>query len=69
MVSNKGFYLDADGKYKDIEDDEEITTLELEHSVYGLIKYLVYDEINHAVNWTPTDEYPLLPIDWEEEIV
>lgn len=68
MVTGKGFYLDIDGKYKDVEDNEEIAILELEHSVYGLIKYVIYGDVNHAVNWTPTEEYPQLPDDWVEEI-
>ena len=64
----KGFYLDIDNLYKDLEDNEEIPIVEFEHSVYGLIKYVVYDGVNHAVNWTPTKEYPQLPSDWVEEI-
>jgi len=67
-MSTKGFYLDIDGLYKDIEDNETIDIIELEHTDYGLIKYLVYNNINHAVNWTPTEDYPQLPDDWEEEI-
>ena len=69
MVTGKGFYLDTDGKYKDVEDNEEIITLDIEHSVCGLIKYVVYDDVNHAVNWIPTEEYSQLPDDWVEEIV
>ena len=68
-MSTKGFYLDIDGLYKDIEDNEVIDIVELEHSDYGLIKYVVYNNINHAVNWTPTEDYPQLPDDWEEGIV
>lgn len=69
MVTGKGFYLDIDGKYKDVEDDEEITVLELEHSTYGLIKYVVYDGVNHAVNRPLTGEHSVWQDDWEEEIV
>ncbi|MHA1136505.1 MAG: hypothetical protein ACTSSE_08465 [Candidatus Thorarchaeota archaeon] len=68
MVTGKGFYLDVDGIYKDVDDNEEIAIVELEHSVYGLIKYVVYDDMNHVVNWTLTEEYPKLPDDWMEEI-
>ena len=69
VVSSKGFYLDIDGKYKDIDDDEEITTQELEHSEYGLVKYVVYDDVTHAVNWNSTEEFSTLPEDWVGEIV
>ena len=68
MTTGKGFYLDIDKKYKDIEDNEEIVIEVLEHTVYGLIKYVVYDSVNHAVNWISTEEYPELPDDWVEEI-
>ena len=68
-MSKKGFYLDIDGLYKDVDDNDVIDIIELEHSVYGIIKYVVYNNINHAVNWTPSEELKLLPDDWVEEIV
>lgn len=63
-----GFFLDVDSKYKDIESGEELEVKEFQHSEYGLIKYLFHNGINHAVNWTPTEELQMLPEDWVEEI-
>lgn len=68
MVSGNGFYLDIDGKYKDIEDGEEIQIIELNHSEYGLIYYIVYNENNHIVNWVQTKEYIEIPPNWIDEI-
>jgi len=68
---SKGIYLDAtDGKLKDISTDEELPMHELEHSEYGLIKYVEYQGVN-VVYWTDYQENELvmpLPSDWEDEI-
>ena len=69
MVTGKGFYLDIDGKYKDVGDNKNVAIKTLQHSVYGSIKYVVYSTVKSVVNWTPIDEYPELPDDWVEEIV
>lgn len=68
MVTEKGFYLDIDGLYKDIEDNEEIETQELDHSEYGHVKYLVYNGTTHAVCWTHNEGISELPEDWVEGI-
>ena len=64
-----GFYLNTDGKYKDIESGEELEVKEVEHSNYGLIKYLFYNDKNHAVEWTPSEEIKELPEDWIDEVI
>lgn len=68
MVDNIGIFLDIDNKFKDIKSKVEIEVLELEHTVFGLIKYVFYDEKFIVVDYTPTEDYPELPYYWMEEI-
>ena len=68
MSDNKVFYLDMDGKYRNMDDGEELTIIELEHSAYGHIEYIVYNSINQVILWHPSEEYQMLPDDWEDEI-
>lgn len=57
------FWRNLDGTY---EDDEKniLEVFELEHSMYGLIKYVVWDGNNTIVECP--GEPP--PPDWEDEI-
>lgn len=70
MVSEKGIFLDSDGKYKDIGDQEELTVQELNHSIYGVIKYISYDYGSGAMNQIVSVENQEngIPSDWEDEL-
>ena len=54
---------DGEGNYKD-SDGVVFEILELIHSVYGLIKYIVFEGTNIPVEWN----YNGLILDWEEEL-
>lgn len=69
MVTGEGIYLDVN-QYKDLGDNEVVTTEQLDHSEYGMIDYVVYDGSNIAVSFESTDpDTDVVPVDWEDELV
>ena len=67
--SGDGFEWSNDGtKVIDIGNGEELTILEFDHSIYGLIRYVLYDfgegEKEYAVQHSYEDSVD----DWQEEL-
>ena len=69
-MPKKKYHINLQETYIDDDTGEEIIVHELNHSVYGLIKYLEFEnEERYYVECEALENYPILPNDWEEEIV
>ena len=58
-----GYYLDG-GVYRDFETNEVVETLTLEHSIFGIIKYVFFNDVNHVVQHDSSQDIT----GWEDEL-